>query len=72
MNRGEDEMNVAEEVPILKDWVTEQEFAERLKEKTGYGTATTLWRWRRLNAVPRQFEWTRAGRAVLWREKPTA
>jgi hypothetical protein len=70
MNR--DKMSVAGETPILRDWETEQKFAERLKEKIGYGTATTLWRWRKLNTVPKELEWTRAGRAVLWREKPAA
>jgi hypothetical protein len=35
-------MNVAEKTPILSDWETEEKFAERLKEKVGYGTATTL------------------------------
>jgi hypothetical protein len=65
-------MSVAGEAPILSDWETELKFAERLKKKIGYGTATTLWRWRKLNTVPKELEWTRAGRAVLWREKPAA
>jgi hypothetical protein len=50
----------------------EEKFAERWKAKTGFGCRVTLARWRRLDMVPKQLEWMKAGRAVFWREKPTA
>jgi hypothetical protein len=55
---------------ILSDWHPEAEFARLLREKTGYGTEPTLYRWRQQNRVPNWLEWIRAGRAVMWREKP--
>jgi hypothetical protein len=55
---------------LLNGWSLEEEFAQRLKKKTGFGSRVTLARWRRLNTVPKEFEWKHAGRAVMWREKP--
>jgi hypothetical protein len=57
---------------ILDGWELEKEFAKRWKKRTGFGSYLTLYRWRRQNTVPRQLEWMKAGRAVFWREKPTA
>ena len=56
---------------ILSGWHPEGEFARLLREKTGYGSQVTLYRWRQLDTVPEWLEWMRAGRAVLWREKPS-
>jgi hypothetical protein len=63
-------MPATKQTAILNDWDLEEDFAERWKEKTGFGSRVTLARWRRLGIVPKQLEWMRAGRAVLWREKP--
>jgi hypothetical protein len=63
-------MTTAKQITVLNGWDLEEEFAKRWKKKTGFGSRVTLARWRRLGVVPKQLEWMRAGRAVLWREKP--
>jgi hypothetical protein len=57
---------------VLNGWHREKEFANLLKKKTGLGSRVTLARWRRLKTVPKEFEWTRVGRAAMWRERPAA
>jgi hypothetical protein len=57
---------------LLSDWYLEKEFIKRWRKKTGFGSTPTFVRWRRLGTVPKQLEWMRCGRAVLWRERPKA
>jgi hypothetical protein len=49
--------------PFLAGYVTDVEYAGLLRQKTGYGTRKTLWRWRRLGVGPK---WVKIGRAVLY------
>ena len=63
-------MPAANRIDLLPDWTREKEFVPQWKRKTGVGSVDTFRRWRRDNTVPKQLEWTRAGRAVMWRVKP--
>jgi hypothetical protein len=54
---------------ICPDWTPEPKFSEKVKEKIGYGSVSTLQRWRRINKIPRGFEWRYFGRVPMWREK---
>jgi hypothetical protein len=48
---------------LLPGYIRDTEFAELLKEKTGYGSTQTLYNWRRRGIGPK---WVRIGRAVMY------
>jgi hypothetical protein len=53
---------------ILNGWMPEPEFAAKVRAKLGFGSTSTLARWRRLGVVPDGFETRHFGRVPMWRE----